>query len=191
MRIAFVNHSRRKVGGAEVYLDSVIPAIGRGGHQIACLYEDDSAHVDRELINIPDGTPTWSTETLGKSKALEELKSWRPDICFTHGLRDPEVEDAIVSVGHTALYVHNYYGTCISGTKTHNTSSPACCERRFGTACLAQYHVKHCGGTNPFTMWRLFQLQSHRLDLMRRYGVLIANSDHIARELSRHELDSE
>jgi glycosyltransferase involved in cell wall biosynthesis len=191
MRIAFVNHSRRKVGGAEVYLDSVIPAIARAGHQIAWLHEDNSEYVEREPISVPDGTPAWSTGSLGRQQALDKLKSWRPDICFAHGLHDTDLEAGVVALGRSALYLHNYYGTCVSGTKTHNTSSPTSCERQFGAACLAQYFPKHCGGSNPFTMWQLYRLQSRRLDLMRRYRVLIANSDHISRELARHDLKSE
>jgi hypothetical protein len=57
MRIAFVNHSRRKVGGAEIYLDAVIPAFAHAGHEVAFLYEDDTAS-DRELVSVPDGAPT-------------------------------------------------------------------------------------------------------------------------------------
>jgi glycosyltransferase involved in cell wall biosynthesis len=191
MRIAFVNHNRRKVGGAEVYLDSVIPAFVRAGHEIACLFEDDLAIAGREPITIPDGTPMWSVATLGNSRALNELKAWRPDVCFTHGLRDIELETGIVALGNSALYVHNYYGSCISGTKTHSTSSPTPCERRFGAACLAHYFPKHCGGNSPISMWQRFRLQSKRLELMRQYRVLIANSDHMVRELARHDLKSE
>jgi glycosyltransferase involved in cell wall biosynthesis len=191
MRIAFVNHSRRKVGGAEVYLDSVIPALARAGHEIACLHEDDSAYADREAIAIPNGAPTWCTGKLGRQQALEQLKDWRPDVCFAHGLRDTELEAWVAAQGRSALYVHNYYGTCISGQKTHNTASPKACERRFGAACLAHYFPDHCGGNNPFTMWQMFRLQSKRLDLLRGYRMLIANSDHIGRELARHGLQSE
>jgi glycosyltransferase involved in cell wall biosynthesis len=191
MRIAFVNHSWRKVGGAEVYLDAVIPAFARHGHEIACLVEEDDAYAGREPITIPDGSPTWSVATLGRSRALNKLKAWDPNVCFVHGLHDTELETGIVAVGHSALYVHNYYGTCISGTKTHNPDSPKACERRFGPACLAQYFPKHCGGSSPLTMWQMFRLQSKRLELMRQYRVLIANSDHIARELARHDLKSE
>src|SRR4051812_6481206 len=103
MRIAFVNHNRRKVGGAEVYLDSVIPAFARSGHEIACLLEDDFAFAGREPITIPDGIPTWSAATLGRQRALDDLKAWHPDVCFTHGLRDIELETEIVALGNSAL----------------------------------------------------------------------------------------
>ena len=191
MRIAFVSHSRHKIGGAEVYLDSVIPAVARAGHAIACMFELEFPDIGREPIAVPENAPIWSITALGRVRALAELKAWRPDVCFTHGLHDAELEAGVVALDHSALYVHNYYGTCISGTKTHDTATPKPCERRFGAACLAQYFPKHCGGNNPFSMWQRFQLQSKRLDLMRKYSVLIANSDHMVRELARHDLPSE
>jgi len=190
MRITLVNHSRRRIGGAEVYLDSVMNAIARAGHEISCLCEDDTDYADRELIRLPADSPTWCTGSLGLSQALAQLAAWRPDVCFSHGLHRPELEAQIVDGFPSVLYVHNYYGTCISGTKTHNTATPTCCERRFGAACLLQYFPTHCGGSNPLTMWQLYRLQSQRLAVMGRYRALIANSDYIARELGNHGLTS-
>ncbi len=191
MRIAFVNHSRRRVGGAEVYLDSIIPAIAQAGHEVSLLCEDDQADAKRECIRIPEDSPTWSIKQLGVARPLQELETWKPDVCFTHGLRRFELESKIVDRFPSALYVHSYYGMCISGTKMHNTTPPTCCERRFGLTCLACYFPKHCGGGNPLTMWQLYRLQSRREQIMRRYRVLIANSDHMARELARHEFASQ
>jgi glycosyltransferase involved in cell wall biosynthesis len=190
MRIAFVNHSRRKVGGAEVYLDSVIPAFADAGHQIACLYEFDLP-ADRECINLPSSAPSWNVSSVGREQAVAQLRSWRPDICFTHGLHDPELESRIMGIAPSALFLHNYYGTCISGDKTWSTGTPQPCERRFGPECLLHYFPHGCGGRNPLTMWSRYQLQSRRLELMRHYTVLIANSEHMRREMARHELASE
>jgi glycosyltransferase involved in cell wall biosynthesis len=190
MRIAFVNHSRRKIGGTEVYLDSVIPAFARAGHDVACLYESDEVS-HRELITFPEAAPRWCVAELSASRALKELRAWHPDVCFTHGLHDPDLEEAVVAFGHSVLYVHNFYGTCISGDKTLSNGTPTPCERRFGPACLLHYFPDHCGGNNAFTMWSLYKLQSRRLELMRNYRSLIANSDHMKRELARHELTSE
>lgn len=190
MRIAFVSHCRRKVGGAEVYLDSVLPAFARAGHEIAWLYETDPPS-DRELISCPSDAAQWCAAGLGKPSALEQLRQWRPDIVYTHGLFDPAFEAAVIEVASSALYVHNYYGTCISGDKLHSTATPHVCERRFGAACLLHYFPHHCGGKNPLTMWSRYRVQSRRLDLMHRYRALIANSQHMVDELQRHGLHSE
>src|SRR3954469_5082966 len=109
MRIAFVSHCRRKVGGAEVYLDSVLTAFVRHGHDVAWLYETDPPS-DCEPISSPPDTPTWSACSLGVTNSLEHLRDWRPDIIFTHGLFDPTFEAAVIDIARSALYVHNYYG---------------------------------------------------------------------------------
>ena len=190
MRIAIVNHSRRKIGGAEVYLDVIVPALAQAGHEIACLYESDPRN-EREIINLPSGSPQWNLAELGRPEGLRQLRDWRPDICFTHGLHDLELESAIVESHRTALYLHNYYGTCISGDKTLSHGTPTVCERRFGPACLLHYFPDRCGGRSPLTMWKQYRLQSQRLDLMRRYSVLVSNSEHMTREMANHGLKAE
>jgi glycosyltransferase involved in cell wall biosynthesis len=190
MRIAVVNHSRRKVGGAEVYLDSVLPALGEVGHEIALVFEQDPPS-DRDSISLPAGSAALSVEQIGVRQTLVELEQWRPDIIYTHGLHDPSFESSLIEIAPSVLYVHNYYGTCISGNKLHSTRTPHVCERRFGSACLFRYFPNHCGGRNPITMFSRYRLQSQRLNLMRRYTAVITNSEHMVRELARHEIDAE
>jgi glycosyltransferase involved in cell wall biosynthesis len=189
MRIAFVSHSRRKVGGTEVYLDSVLPALFRSGHSVAWLYEQDTP--GPALISCPDGVVSWCTSEAGVSQSLQKLNQWKPDIIFTHGLLDADFEAAVIGIAPSVLYVHNYYGTCISGDKLHSTAIPQICERRFGPACLLHYFPDHCGGRNPLTMWSQYRLQSRRLELMHRYNALITNSQYLVRELARHNLRAE
>ncbi len=190
MRIAFVSHCRRKVGGAEVYLDSVLPAFARAGHEVAWLAETNPPS-PRDPISCPSGAPQWTASELGQTQALQELWAWKPDIVYTHGLYDPAFEGTLVDIAPSALYVHNYYGTCISGDKLHSTAEPEVCEQRFGAACLLHYFPEHCGGRNPLTMWSKYRLQSRRLELMRHYSALITNSQHMVRELERHDLSAE
>jgi glycosyltransferase involved in cell wall biosynthesis len=189
MRIAIVNHSRHRVGGAEAYLNSVIPAFASAGHEIACLYEFDARN-DRESISMPQSAPQWCVAELGRKTSLAKLWEWQPDVCFTHGLHDVELEAKLVATYRSALYLHNYYGTCISGDKTLSRGMATPCNRRFGPTCLLHYFPDRCGGLNPITMWNSYQLQSKRLELMRRYTALIANSEHIVREAVRHGLQA-
>ena len=185
-----MNHSRRRVGGAEVYLDSVLPAFARAGHDVAWLYESDPPS-DRDLLSLPADVNTWCASTLGSAQGISELKQWHPDIVFTHGLSDVDFESAVIDAAPSVLYVHNYYGTCISGDKLHSTAEPHVCERQFGAACLLHYFPDRCGGYNPLTMWSRFRQQSRRLELMRRYRALVTNSLHMVRELARHGLRSD
>jgi glycosyltransferase involved in cell wall biosynthesis len=189
MRIAFVSHNRRKVGGAEVYLDSVMPAFAAAGHKIAWLYETDTPP-DREPIACPSEAEAWGAAR-DVTHTLRELRHWSPEVIFTHGLLDPALEAALLEIAPSVLYVHNYYGTCISGNKLNSTATPHVCERRFGPACLARYFPQRCGGSNPLTMFSQYRLQSRRLELMRRYSALVTNSEHMVRELERHGLRAE
>ncbi len=188
MRIAVLNHSRRKVGGVEVYLDSLLPAFSRAGHDIAFLYEEDQNDSSLEPISVPAASATWSVKDAGVHECLNHLKRWSPEICFVQGLCDPDLEAMVVGMEGSVLYVHNYYGTCISGNKAMRKGSLQPCERRFGAACLAHYLPDGCGGRNPLTMWSSFRTQSKRLGFMGRYSRLIANSDHMMNELSKHGL---
>lgn len=174
-----------------MYLDSVIPALAMAGHQIAFLHEDEPSALNRVSIAIPSDSPVWCTARIGREHAVRSLKRWNPDVSYTHGLRDPKLEAAVVSTGASVMYVHNYYGTCISGHKTHNTSPPRPCDRKFGATCLVRYFPQHCGGSNPLTMWQMYRLNSRRLQLMRRYRKLMTNSRHLVRELARYNLAAE
>lgn len=190
MRIAFANHSRRKVGGAEVYVGSVLPAFVRSGQEVAWLCESDQP-CGHEAIPCPAGVPSWCVSALGVAASLRELAGWRPDIVYGHGIVDNDFHSALLEVAPAVLYVHNYYGSCISGSKMHAQGVPRICERTFGPRCLLHYFPDHCGGRNPLTMWSEYRQQRGRLDLMRRYRGLVANSNHIAGELARYDLKTE
>lgn len=190
MRIAFVNHSRRKVGGAEKYISVVLPAMARAGHEVAWVHESD-VPADREPVPCPSDVPSWCISDLGITTSLRELARWKPDVVYSHGIADNTFHASLLQLAPSVLYVHNYFGTCISGTKLHQTTVPRVCDRTLGPACLLHYFPDHCGGRNPLTMLSNYRQQSGRLDLMRRYNALIANSGHIQRELSRHGLTSE
>lgn len=188
MRIAFVSHGRRKVGGVEAYLDSVIPALATA-HEISYLHETDVT--GGEPIALPDDVPRWDVAQLGREQALDNLRAWKPNVCFVHGLKDPYLEASIVALGNAVLYVHNYYGSCVSGNKTLQNGASTPCDRKFGATCLLHYFPDRCGGLNPFTMLSLYNTQSRRLELMRRYRMLITNSEHMNREMARYDLASE
>ncbi len=188
MRIALVSHSRRKIGGVETYLDTIIPALA-AKNEVALLYEDD--YPGRELISLPTNAPAWQSAELGRHQALQQLRHWEPDVCFVQGLQDPELESGVVALGNAVFYVHSYYGSCISGNKMIYNGAPKPCERTFGPACLLHYFPDRCGGRNPITMLQRYRLQSRRLELMREYRALLANSEHMRRELARYDLTCE
>jgi glycosyltransferase involved in cell wall biosynthesis len=68
------------------------------------------------------------------------------------------------------------------------TPHEQCCTREFGPGCLLHYYPRRCGGWSPVTMFRQYELQHTRLDLMRRYDRIVVASRHMAEEYSRHHL---
>ncbi len=187
MRIAIVNWSRRKVGGVETYLDTVVPELSDAGHEIAFWYERDEP-LDRAQIALPAQSLAWCAASMGFEAALNALRDWRPDVIYTHKVLDPEVEREILEIAPSVFFAHDYNGTCISGSKTFKFPVVQPCSRRFGWQCLAHYFPHRCGGLSPVTMFKLYGLQSKRLANLHRYDAIVTHSDHMLSELIQHGL---
>lgn len=190
MRIAVVNWSRRKVGGVETYLGNVIPEIIRRGHELSFWSEVDVPH-DRERIVLPASVPAWCAAELGEERAFEELRAWRPDLLYVHKVMVPRVEEKLLDVAPAVFFAHDYYGTCISGLKTHKYPEVVPCDRSFGWLCLLHYYPHRCGGLNPLTMLKLFRVQTSRLALLPRYRAIVTHSSHMREEYLRNGLPAE
>ena len=190
MRIAIAYSNRRVVGGIEAYLGRVIPELSRLGHRLAFWHEVEGPE-DRERIELPSGAPVWSVFDLGTTRALAALGEWRPDLIYSHGLLDSELESEMVKVAPAVFFAHGYYGTCISGAKTFKYPVVRPCDRRFGWQCLMHYYPHRCGGISPKTMLGLYRLQSKRLDTLRHYARIVTHSDHMVSEYTRHGLPAE
>jgi glycosyltransferase involved in cell wall biosynthesis len=187
MRIAVINWSSRRAGGVETYLGGIIPELLRAGHEVGFWHEVDLP-LDREPITIPEGVPVWSAAKLGAGQALSELRRWRPDLIYAHGMLDPELEAATIEVAPSVFFAHSYYGTCISGAKTFKHPVVRPCSRRFGWQCLLQYYPRRCGGWSPLTMLKEYSRQSARLELLHGYKAIVTHSAHIKAELIQHGL---
>jgi glycosyltransferase involved in cell wall biosynthesis len=190
LRIAVINWSRRKVGGTETYLGSIIPGLVRRGHSLSFWHEIDRP-ANRETIELPPGVASWCVEGLGRERALAALREWEPDLIYTHSLLTPRLEAETLRIAPAVFFAHAYYGTCISGTKTFKTPDMRPCGRRFGPACLAHYYPRRCGGLSPLTMLRLYRLQARRLQLLREYRAVLTHSLHMHEEYVRHGLPPE
>ena len=187
MRIAVVNWSKRRVGGVETYLNTIIPELSRAGHEIAFWHEVDEP-VERAQIEMTNDTPTWCAAEMGAEQALAALDDWQPDVIYTHKLSDPDLERKVLDLAPSVFFAHDYNGTCISGNKTFKSPVVRPCSRRFGWQCLVHYFPHRCGGLSPITMFKLYGLQSKRLENLRHYDAIVTHSDHMLSELIRHGL---
>lgn len=185
MRIAIINWTRRRVGGTETYLGLIVPALLEAGHEVAFWSETDLP-LERELISLPDGVPVWDASALGTGRALQGLGRWRPDIIYAHGLLSPKLEAKTMGIAPGVFFAHGYYGTCISGAKTFKRPVTTPCSRQFGLKCMLQFYPNGCGGGSPITMISEYRRQSRRLELLRRYSMVLTHSMHMREEYVRH-----
>ena len=184
MRILIANWSRRRAGGTETYLEQVMAALAARGHDLAFCFEVDEPE-GRPSLQVPAGTLTVGLRPDTRT-SLDQLRTWRPDVSYVHGLLEPETEARLLDVAPAVLAAHSYYGTCISGEKTHKFPIVQPCSRRFGAACLALYFPRRCGGLSPVSMMTAYGRQRRRFSLLRRYASIVTPSAHMAREFERH-----
>jgi glycosyltransferase involved in cell wall biosynthesis len=187
VRIAILNWASRPVGGSGSYLRTVIPELVRRHHEIAFWHELGEPP-DVAPFALPAGRPSWSVDEVGLEPALAGLREWRPQVIFSHGLLDPEIEARTLQIAPAVLLAHAYYGTCISGTKMFKNPTNMPCSRTFGLPCLANYYPRRCGGWSPITMVREFRRQSARFELLSQYQAIVTLSSHMQREYARHGL---
>jgi glycosyltransferase involved in cell wall biosynthesis len=187
MRVCITTWSNGRVGGIETYLSKVIPELARAGLEVGFFHETGTP-TNRKSISLQTATRTWSVDELGRDGALAGLRKWQPDVLYSHGLRDPELEAQILDIAPAVFFLHSYYGTCISGGKTFKSPTIRPCECRFGWPCLLRYYPRRCGGWNPLSMVREYQRQHDRLELLTRYKAILAHSAHMVDEYAAHGL---
>ena len=186
MRIAIVTNYRRKVAGAETYLQAMLSALALG-NDLALICDRDGP-IARPPLALPEGTPLWLVERQGVRETIRQLRQWRPNVIYCHGTESTELESLALKAAPAVLMAHTYYGTCISGTKTCRRPITTPCHRHFGASCLLHYFPRRCGGRNPVTMARLYLRQRRRLRLLREYHAVLTLSASMRQEFLRHGL---
>ena len=189
MRVAIVNCNRRRIGGAESYIETVANGLTERGHELAFVHEIDGPS-DRRQIKLPAAVPVFSVSDVGSDEAIAQLKSWKPDLIFSHGLVDRSLESATLGIAPAIFFAHGYYGTCISGSKTWTYPETKPCDRKFGFQCLLHYYPHRCGGLNPLTMIKEYRRQDSRLKTLQRYRMILTNSLHMQTEFRNHGLNA-
>jgi glycosyltransferase involved in cell wall biosynthesis len=185
MRIAVATWTSRQVGGAETYISRTIASLVSAGHEVTLCHEVDEPD-DRPRFSLAGGVITASVAELTVGGVADRLREWRPDVVYVHGLMDPEFEEHLQTLAPAVLFAHGYYGTCISGDKTHRLPVIQPCARPFGAACLALYYPRRCGGLNPLTLAKDYARQRRRWRLLGRYAAVLTHSEHMREEYLRN-----
>jgi glycosyltransferase involved in cell wall biosynthesis len=186
MRILIATTHRNLVGGIERYVQRLIPALRAGGHNVALLYEDPFDPAAATIDSLEPDLPAWCHNTRSYGDKMAAISEWGPDLVYSQGLQDNDLEEALLDRYPTILYAHNYYGTCLSGAKCHSFPGVRPCTRRFGKACLVLYYPRRCGGLNPVTMMGMLQRQSAINQRLGKYKTILVASGHMHREFETH-----
>ena len=186
MRILIATSHRNMVGGVEKYLQQILPHLAERGHPLALLYEyrfdPRKERVDPSSLDLR----SCGTEESGVDAGLGFVRDWKPDVVYSQGLEDAQLQSALLDQYPTVFYAHNYVGTCISQEKCHSFPTPRPCDRQFGPACLTLYHPRRCGGLNPVTMWKMYQRAAESNAQFSKYAAILVASAHMRREYLRH-----
>ncbi len=186
MRLLIATSHRNMVGGAEKYLQEILPCLARRGHELALLYEyrfdSSKERIDPRNIQIP----CLGIAEAGSQAGLRFVRDWQPDVVYSQGLEAVDLQSTLLTQYPTVFYAHNYVGTCVSGEKCHAFPTPRPCDRRFGPACLALYYPRRCGGLNPITMLQMYRRSAERNAQLGKFAAILVASAHMQREYARH-----
>jgi glycosyltransferase involved in cell wall biosynthesis len=189
MRILIAAWNAAVIGGAEKYLQALIPSLLRRRHAVAMLYE---VHPVSCLPTIvwQDG-PVWFWEDQRHLPGLwQEIGAWKPDIVYSHRVLSLDLTKALTERYPSVLFAHDYLETCISGRKCHMFPQAKPCHRTFGKPCLALYYSRRCGGLNPLRAWRLYEYAIRRNSQLANYQAILVASTHLYREFEQHGVSS-
>ncbi len=184
MRILIAHEAPAGGGGVESYLAAIMPALRARGHQVAFFCAD--ARSGQGPTRLDAGSDVFSGGDAGLAAALERVAHWSPDVCFSHNMGPLEADEGLIAIAPVVKMMHGYFGTCISGLKSHAFPAVRPCAREFGPACLGLYFPRRCGQLRPLLMVEQFGWARRQRRLFDRYAHVIVASRHMATEYARH-----
>lgn len=186
MRILIVNDGFRDAGGVQSYLTAVMSGLRQRGHELRILHRDP-------IVPDPSGLlgtiPQISASDESLTTVLDTVRAWRPDLAFSHNMSRLEVDRELVDMLPVVKFMHGYFGTCVSGMKTHAFPKPCACERTYSAACLALFLPRRCGRFSPVALvsqWRWAEMQRSLFD---KYAAVVVASAHMRDEYGRNGID--
>ena len=192
MKILITTHHRGIVGGLETYLQALIPALLKRGHQVAMVC-DYPAGRDGATVDPKDGKLQvwWSEDLKPDSAVYSDLNRWGPDVIYAQKISPMGPDRMLQKRYPTVLYMHGYWGTCTTGRKCHAFPNIQACTRTFGPACLLMHYPKRCGGLNPVSAWKMFRDEQVRNSWLADYRAILVASTHMLSEIRRHGVSPE
>jgi glycosyltransferase involved in cell wall biosynthesis len=186
VRVLITTFHRNVIGGAEKYLQALIPGLLDRGHQVAVLCEKPFDPLRESITPAELPVATYCLEEEGLISVLQSASEWKPDVVYNQGLQAGDLEGALIEAYPTVLFAHGYYGTCGTGHKCHAFPRYQTCTRRFGPACLVLHYPRRCGGLDPVAAWKNYRVEFQRNARLKDYAAILVASDHMRIEYLRH-----
>ena len=175
MRILIANEGLSGGGGVETYLSTLIPALQAAGHEVGVLHDNPAAQPGPQRI-APDATWRAGVQDEGLEGAIQRVRRFAPDVCFSHNMRSLEIEARLVAEFPVVKMMHGHFGTCVSGQQAFTFPSVVACTRTFGPGCLAHYLPRRCGQANPLQMLRDYRWGTDQRSLFTDYRAIVVAS---------------
>ncbi|HEX6042117.1 glycosyltransferase family 4 protein [Longimicrobium sp.] len=185
MRILFANDGVGDAGGVQNYLAAVMPALVARGHSVAFLHLDP-VRPDRPSP-APADAPHFGMAGRGRAAAVAEALAWKPDVAFVHNMRPLEVDGDLIDAGLPVVkMMHGYFGTCVSGLKSHAWPRPVLCGKPLGAGCFPVYASRKCGQMRPGAVLGGWRWANDQNDLFDEYAAIVTASRHMRDEYVRN-----
>lgn len=182
MRVLIAHDSAHAAGGVESYLATIVRELAARGHDLRTLHQSAAA----QKPHWAPGLPSSCVEQLGLDRAVEGLRRWQPEVCYSHNMGALATERRLLDEWPVVKMMHGYFGTCISGQKTHALPTTSACCRTFGPACLPIYVARRCGGLSVPAVIGGYRWSVRQRALFQRYRAIVVASEHMRREYERH-----
>jgi glycosyltransferase involved in cell wall biosynthesis len=189
MRILFANDGIGDAGGVQAYIESTMVGLIERGHDVGFLHYD--RYDNRQGTNYLARVCRFEVSKLGIDLALEKVKAWKPDVCFSHNMQLLGLERRLLNEWPVVKLMHGYFGTCVGGLKTLSFPTPTPCDRRFGPQCLALYLPRRCGQASVGTMLNHYSWAKRQKEMFDDYAAVMVASDHMKREYLRNGVKEE
>ncbi len=186
MRIAVVAANQSTVGGVETYLDWLLAALVKRGHQVAFAFEHASSGAERAVAFGVEPLVRWNLKTMPHDTFLQQLTSFRADVVFLHALEDEALDLELTRRFRTVLFAHAFYAACATGRRVRRIPSRQVCPRRFGPACVPINYLRGCGYRNPVPLLQLYSKQRARSQVLRGIAALVVASEYMRAVYVQH-----
>jgi glycosyltransferase involved in cell wall biosynthesis len=189
VRILVANDGFGDAGGVQTYLEAVAPGLAARGHTVAMLHLD-TIPLNGSRTDAMKSLEQFSIGLNGSDRTIKSLQQWGPEICFSHNMRDLELERQLFSLGPVVKFMHGYFGTCIGGQKTLSIPGMKPCSRTFGAPCVAMYLPRRCGQFGLSILASQYGWALEQRALFGGYRAIVVASQHMRSEFVRNGADT-